>query len=90
MLDDFDSNTCNGKHHGPVLYLEGDLAIMRCSFCEQIVKTPIDAAARESKRKSSRTCVSACDWVAEEKTVRCRSCSYSGPLPASDCDHPDV
>lgn len=84
MLDDFDSSICNGKHHGPALYIQGDYVVMRCSFCEQLINTPISSLEdKGTKRKSSRTCVSACDWVTEDKIVRCRSCSYTGQI--SDC-----
>jgi len=78
MFDDLDENLCHYKHYGPVLHEEGDWVVMRCSFCDQIFRTP--KVAGEPKRKSSRTCISACDWVTEGQMVRCNSCSYTGPL----------
>jgi hypothetical protein len=82
MLDDLDSTICNKKHYGPILRIEGEFAVMRCSFCEQIIKYPMFSdEEREEKRRSSRTCISDCDWITDDTTVRCRSCSYIGPLP---------
>jgi hypothetical protein len=79
MLDDFDVNPCEKKHYGPVLYVEGEFAVMRCSFCEQLFLNPVNN--KEEKPRSSRTCISACDWVTEGRLVKCLSCSYSGPAP---------
>jgi hypothetical protein len=84
MFEDNDVNVCNSKHYGPVLYIEAGFAVMRCSFCEQIIRNPITpTAGRKEQQRSSRTCVSDCDWQIDElaKIVKCRSCSYTGPLP---------
>ncbi|MDR3615397.1 MAG: hypothetical protein P4L53_17695 [Candidatus Obscuribacterales bacterium] len=90
MLDDFDTPLCNKKHYGPVLYLKGDFQVMRCTLCNQIFVDPLLTAAElGEKRKSSRTCISVCDWVTEGKTVRCQSCSYTGPLPTLFDDDDD-
>lgn len=79
LADESVAGACSSKHYGSLLYTEGDEHVMRCSFCQQIFKIPVGPV--EPKKKSSRTCVSACDWVTEGRTVRCLACSYIGPLP---------
>lgn len=80
MLDDYISEACNSKHHGPVLQISHGFVVMRCSLCEEVFNVRTEAADPKAK-KSSLTCVSACDWTIENKMVRCRSCNYSGPAP---------
>ncbi|OPZ92065.1 MAG: hypothetical protein BWY75_00040 [bacterium ADurb.Bin425] len=82
MQDDFESDICNGKHYGPILGTEDGVPVMRCSFCERIFRdTAISVRREEPKKRSSKTCISACDWVINGNTVRCNACSYSGPVP---------
>lgn len=79
--DEFDICT-DTKHYGAVLYIEGDYAVMRCSFCQIIFRNLVKAGtAGEQKRRSSRTCISACDWITEGSIIKCTACSYTGPLP---------
>lgn len=82
MLDDFDQAVCGNKHYGIVLREEGGLLVMRCSFCQGIFKAPVDEnPENRARKKSSKTCIQACDWFAEGKTIRCKACGYTGPLP---------
>lgn len=82
VLDDYFPERCNSKHHGPLLQLTADYAVMRCSFCDQLLKSVVVRQKdTTSKKRSSLTCVSACDWVVENKQVRCLSCNYCGPVP---------
>jgi hypothetical protein len=82
IVDDLDNNPCNTKHYGALLYIEQGYAVMRCSFCEGIFKNPVTSQkSANTKQKSSRTCISACEWEYDEKTVTCKACSYTGPLP---------
>jgi hypothetical protein len=77
MHDDDIVDICNGKHRGPVvLYQDEKVVVTRCSFCELVYTT-----RNEPTEKSSKLCIQACDWVTCDKTVRCNSCGYHGPLP---------
>ncbi|MBX9689898.1 MAG: hypothetical protein K2X27_24520 [Candidatus Obscuribacterales bacterium] len=78
MLDDVFFDFCNGKHQGPVLHTDREFIVMRCSFCEEIFREP---NPETQKKKSSKTCIHACDWVVCDKLVSCNSCGYRGPLP---------
>ena len=81
MLDDFDSAICSTKHYGPVLYMDGG-EVIRCSFCEELVRSPMTAIhENEPKKRSSKTCIQVCDWVTDDKMGKCKSCGYTGPLP---------
>ena len=79
MLDDFYSEICNSKHYGPILRVEGDIAIMRCSICDKVFEAP--RAENGTKKRSTKTCIQACEWVKVEDLIKCLSCGYSGPLP---------
>ena len=79
FLDDNAVGSCNKKHYGSLLHTEGNEHVMRCSFCQQIFRIPVGETT--PSKKSSRTCISACDWVTEGRTVTCLACSYTGPLP---------
>lgn len=81
-MDDYTFNICNNKHRGPILYIEGGFEVMRCSFCERIIKTAISPKKEnESDKRSSNTCIQICDWVINDKKVSCNSCGYTGPAP---------
>ena len=81
-MDDFDLKLCGSKHYGPVLGVEGNYQVMRCSFCEQIFRTLIEGPFEvEVKLRSSKTCISACDWTVTDNMVKCNACSYWGPRP---------
>ena len=82
MLDDSDSILSNKKHYGPILHTEAGLHVMRCSFCNQIFRKPIKSANQNGQsQRASNVCIQSCDWSIDNNMVRCRSCSYIGPLP---------
>jgi uncharacterized C2H2 Zn-finger protein len=88
MLDDFDTPLCDKKHYGPILQFDADAYVMRCSFCNQLFRAPLESdrhtnkgGTNEQAGRSSNICIQACDWDVDGDMVKCRSCSYIGPLP---------